>query len=236
MFGAERLEQAEMGSRSSLSNAKVGAGNQGGFTYLWVLFLVALLGVGLSLAIDIGITATQRDKEKELLAIGRQFRMAIARYYEVQLPGGRKSYPVTLDDLLLDKRVPGTRRHLRKVFVDPMTGKAEWGLVKVGGMVVGVYSLSGQSPIKQDGFEADDAFFKGKGRYSDWKFTYPANALLSPEGVLKGAPGGMGGAGLSPSAIDPQSTVQGVPLAEVPAGTTASQPRASGEPAKTLWP
>ena len=53
-----------------------------GFTYLWILFLVALMGIGLTVAAEITATAAQRDKEKALLAIGRQFRTAISSYYE----------------------------------------------------------------------------------------------------------------------------------------------------------
>ncbi len=161
---------------------------QAGFSYLWVLLLVAILGVGLTVVVELETTAAQRDKEKELLAIGRQFRTALGRYYEVQMVGGKHLYPATLEELLQDSRIPGVRRHLRKIFVDPMTGKAGWGVVKLGGRIVGVYSLSDKTPIKQDGFEADDLNFKGKEKYSDWKFTYPSNVLLRPDGAQNGNP------------------------------------------------
>lgn len=177
-----------------------------GFAYLWVLLLIAFIGLGLSLALDVQATAARRERERELLAIGRQFRLAIARYVELQrspAPGGQAAqpvqpvqpvpvapgagpavapdrYPASLDDLLKDPRSPGVTRHLRQVFVDPMTGKAEWGLLRVGGRIVGVFSLSEQLPIKQDGFEAEDAGFRGKQKYSEWVFTHPANALAQP--------------------------------------------------------
>lgn len=152
-----------------------------GFTYLWVLLLVALMGLGLTMGVEIYTTSAQRDKEKELLAIGRQFRTAIARYYELQIVNGRHEYPASLDDLLLDNRVPGIRRHLRKVFVDPVTGKPEWGLLRIGGRIVGVHSLSAKTPIKQDHFEANDMGLRGKEKYSDWVFTYPPDLLLRPD-------------------------------------------------------
>ena len=50
-----------------------------GFAYLWVLLLVAFMGVGLMLGIDVYLTEMQREKERELLFIGHQFRAAIAR-------------------------------------------------------------------------------------------------------------------------------------------------------------
>ena len=159
---------------------------QAGFSYLWLLLLVAFMGVGLTLAVEIDSTAVQRDREKELLAIGRQFRNAIERYYETQLSPGKREYPATLEDLLRDNRVPGIRRHLRKVFVDPMTGRAEWGLVKIGGRIVGVHSLSEKVPIKQDGFEAADASLRGKTSYAQWVFAYPADRVLKIEAGTAG--------------------------------------------------
>lgn len=154
---------------------------EAGFTYLWVLFLVAFMGLGLTVAVAIDSTAVQREREKELLSIGRQFRVAIGRYYEIQLSGGKREYPASLDDLLQDNRVPGIRRHLRHVFVDPMTGKAEWGLVRVGGRIVGVHSLSDKVPIKQDGFEAEDMNLRGKQKYAEWAFVYPFDLMLKIE-------------------------------------------------------
>jgi type II secretory pathway pseudopilin PulG len=143
-----------------------------GFTYLWVLMLVAFMGLGLSAAAVIDSTLTRRSQEQELLAAGHQFRDAIARYYAIQTIGGQHEYPNSLDDLLLDNRLPGLRRHLRKVFVDPMTQKPDWGVVRVGGRIVGVHSLSESQPIKQDFFAAEDVAFRGKAKYSDWVFTH----------------------------------------------------------------
>ncbi|MBS1196694.1 MAG: type secretion system protein [Proteobacteria bacterium] len=155
-----------------------------GFTYLWVLLLVALMGVGLVLAVEIDSTAAQREQEKEMLSIGRQFRRAIGQYHETQIVGGKREYPASLDDLLKDNRFPGMRRHLRKIFVDPMTGKAEWGLVRVGGRIVGVHSLSERTPIKQEGFEPEDMSLRGKQKISEWVFTYPPELLVQAgEGV-----------------------------------------------------
>jgi hypothetical protein len=54
-------------------------------------------------------------------------------------------------------------------------------LVRVAGRIVGVHSLSSGVPIKQDGFEAEDAGLRGKQAYSEWAFTYPADLLLRAE-------------------------------------------------------
>lgn len=170
-----------MGAPMSPCERRSPRGKQAGFSYLWLLLLVALLGVGLTVAVEIDATAVQRDREKELIAHGRQFRTAIGRYYEGLQAGGKREYPATLEDLLQDRRVPGVKRHLRKVFVDPMTRKAEWGLVKVGGRIVGVHSLSEAKPIKLEGFEAEDMGLRNKNKYSEWLFVYPPDLMLQLE-------------------------------------------------------
>lgn len=151
---------------------------QEGYTFLWLLLLVAFLGLSLTMAAEIQTTSTQRDKEKELLFLGHQFRAAIGAYYQSQIAGRPPEYPATLEDLLKDSRVPTTRRYLRRIFVDPMTARSEWGLIRVGGRIAGIYSLSNGLPIKQDGFEAEDGRFQGKAGYNQWLFTYPSDLVL----------------------------------------------------------
>ncbi|HEY0065195.1 MAG TPA: type II secretion system protein [Telluria sp.] len=160
---------------------------QRGFAYLWVLLLIAIMGVGLTVAAEIDATAGRREREKQLLAIGRQFQTALARYHQIPTANGLKEYPSTIDELLQDPRAPGIRRHLRKRFVDPMTGKAEWGLVLMGGRIVGIHSLSEQTPIKQDGFEPEHMALRGKQKYTDWQFVYPPDLMLAPSGETAAA-------------------------------------------------
>ena len=143
-----------------------------GFTYLGVLLLVALLGAALAGTATVWHTMNRREKERELLFIGQQFRQAIGSYYR-QSPGGKGEYPGTLEDLLLDKRQAGVVRHLRRIWRDPMTGSTEWGLVRdASGRIMGVYSLSTEAPLKTANFDAADRAFEGQNRYTDWKFVY----------------------------------------------------------------
>jgi type II secretory pathway pseudopilin PulG len=148
---------------------------QRGFTYISVLFLVAMMSGGLALIGEVWHTSNLREKEAELLHIGNEFRNAIARYY---LSGPQRQYPRNLSDLIKDPRQPGTVRYLRRIYPDPITGKEEWGLVKsADGGFAGVYSLSEESPLKTGGFALRDAAFEGKAKYSDWHFTFaPAQA------------------------------------------------------------
>jgi type II secretory pathway pseudopilin PulG len=142
---------------------------QRGFTYLTVLFVVAMMSVGLALAGEVWDTSARREREAELLHVGNEYRKAIERYYV----SGTRQYPRNLADLVKDPRQPGTVRHLRRLYPDPITGKEEWGLVKsADGGFAGVYSLSEAAPLKSAGFAVRDAAFEGKTKYSDWQFVY----------------------------------------------------------------
>jgi type II secretory pathway pseudopilin PulG len=151
---------------------------QQGFTYLTLLFALAILSGGLALAGEVWETSARREKEAELLQVGNEYRKAIERY----VLSGNKQYPRNLSDLVKDPRQPGTVRHLRKLYPDPVTGKDEWGLVKApDGGIAGVYSLSDATPLKVAGFAVRDASFEGKAKYADWQFIYaPAAAPASP--------------------------------------------------------
>ena len=140
-----------------------------GFTYLGLLFGVAVMGLALASVAQVWGTIAKREREQELLFIGNEFRQAIGSYYE-STPG-TKEYPRRLADLLQDNRFPNIRRHLRKLYVDPMTGKPTWGLVLQGDQILGVYSLSQDHPIKTANFEIADSFFAGE-TYAEWQFVY----------------------------------------------------------------
>lgn len=153
-----------------------------GYTYLTVLFAVAIMGVGLALTGEVWRTAAMRDKEAELLFVGNQFRQAIGRYYL----SGPRQYPRSLSDLLKDPRRPGTERYLRRLYADPITGGNEWGLVKApDGGIMGVHSLSPAAPIKTAGFAARDRHLEGAAQYLEWRFVYEPG----PAGTAGPAPG-----------------------------------------------
>ena len=147
-----------------------------GFTYIGVLVLVAIIGMGLVLASELWLTAQKREKERELLFVGNQFRRALEMY---SATGG--AYPKRLEDLLKDPRVPGVRRYLRKIYRDPITGSSDWGLVRsTGDVIIGVYSLSDERPLKQAEFRLADQDLKEKKKYSEWVFL-PQSAQGGPK-------------------------------------------------------
>ncbi|OYY97635.1 MAG: type II secretion system pseudopilin PulG [Methylophilales bacterium 16-45-7] len=140
-----------------------------GFTFIGILIIVALSGIALSTVGIVWHQTMQREKEKELLFIGEQYRLAISNYYE-STPNGVKQYPRKLEDLLLDNRYPVVKRYLRRVYEDPMRAKQPWGLIKQQDFIVGVYSLSQQKTIKKTGFPALYESFGEATTYDEWKF------------------------------------------------------------------
>jgi len=101
---------------------------QRGFTYLGVLLAIALIGIGLAAASEVWVTIARRQRLEQLEWVGEQYVSAIGSYYESS-PGRVKTFPRTLQDLLLDKRYVTMRRHLRQLYTDPLTGAADWELV-----------------------------------------------------------------------------------------------------------
>ncbi|MFA5082297.1 MAG: hypothetical protein WC474_07125, partial [Hydrogenophilaceae bacterium] len=100
-----------------------------GFTYLAILIAIAMMSAVMGVTLDVWHTAQLREKERELLFVGEQFRQAIGRYY-LATPGREKKFPASLDELLEDTRLSGVQRYLRRIYRDPTTGVAEWGLVR----------------------------------------------------------------------------------------------------------
>ena len=164
-----------METRRMPSRSRAPAGR--GFTYLTVLFIVAILSGGLGLLGEVWHTAAVREKEAELLFIGNQYRRAIERYYQ----SGPGQYPRTLEDLLKDARKPVVERYLRRIYPDPMTGNDEWGLVKApDGGIMGVHSQSESRPLKSANFRDRDAAFEAAAKYSDWTFLATPAAATAP--------------------------------------------------------
>lgn len=113
---------------------------ESGFVYLWALFGVTLAGIVMAGVGQVWQVKAQREKEAELLYVGEQFRKAIMSYYNT----GTKQFPETLEELLEDKRTPAIKRHLRKIYMDPITNTAEWGTIEEP--PPGGNTVSGNSP------------------------------------------------------------------------------------------
>ncbi len=229
---------------------------QRGFTYLGLIILVAIIGLVGAATLKVGSLLQRAAAEEELLETGAAFSEAL-KSYAAATPLGQPRQPKTLQDLLRDPRYPNVRRHLRKIFVDPITGKAEWGVMYLGDKVgvIGVYSLSNAKPLKIANFDARFTNLENKQRFSEWKFMLPGQAatLLPsqrpgvapslfkvPPGLgqvqavqVTGAAAGAPGPGPAPELIRGQSPEQAVPQ-DPPPVPQAEPDNAAPEPAPEI--
>ncbi|WP_212760910.1 type II secretion system protein [Telluria aromaticivorans] len=195
------------------------ASRQAGFTYLGLIIFVFIIGLVGAATMKVGALLQRAQAETELLEIGFQFSAALKSYAEAT-PRGQPPQPLSLQELLRDTRFPSPRRHLRKIFVDPVTGQAEWGLVRAGegGRILGVHSLSQRQPLKLAKFDERFPNFENKERLADWKF------MAQGQGAAPTA---------RPGAPQPQVTME--PPPELPAGPVA-EPVAAQAPMQELKP
>lgn len=194
-----------------------GARRQRGFTYLGVLFAVALAGVALAAVGRMWQTEALREKEKQLLFVGDQYRRAIESYYQ-STPGGANQYPQRLEDLLHDRRYPTIKRHLRRLYPDPVTGSTNWGLVLQQQRIVGVHSTAQAAPLKRAGFPERYVAFEKADTYAGWVFR-----AADPK-----PPGAPGAAPVTPAAGGGPAPTQG-PSGPLPGEGGDGQPL-SGRP------
>ena len=133
-------------------------------TLLELIIACAILMILSSMALPIARYTVMREREKELRMDLREMRNAIDKYKDladqqkIRVEVGSEGYPPDLDTLVKGVAVGGTgaagknMRFLRRIPVDPMTGRAEWGLRSVqddpdstswgGNNVFDVYSKS----------------------------------------------------------------------------------------------
>lgn len=143
-----------------------------GLTLVELIITIALLSILASAAVPVTIFAIKRDKEHELRRYLWEMRGAIDRYKDaadsgaVQIKADSNGYPPDLETLVNGIDIQGKKvRFLRRIPVDPMTGKAEWGL----------HSM--QDDPKSDSYGGQavfDVYSKSQGtaldgtKYSDW--------------------------------------------------------------------
>ena len=130
-----------------------------GFTYLMLLWWVAIGGVMLAAVGQSWRLESRRQRDLELAFRGEQIRVAIEAYRSFR-PEGRMDLPRQLTDLVVDKRGGEPQHHLRRLWPDPVTG-GEWGLVLAEGRISGVFSTSTATPLRGP---------LGVESYGEWRF------------------------------------------------------------------
>ena len=143
-----------------------------GLTLVELIVTVAILSILASAAIPIARFKVKREKERELRRDLWEMRDAIDHYKDaadkgaIQTKVDSQNYPPDLETLVNGVDIQGKKvKFLRRIPVDPMTGKAEWGLHSMqddptsdsygGQSVFDVYSKSQETAL--DGT-----------KYSDW--------------------------------------------------------------------
>ena len=108
---------------------------EAGLTLVELVVTCAILGILASAAVPIARFQVTREKERELRRDLWEMRDAIDKYKDAADKGAfmtkvdSQNYPPDLDELVKGVDVQGKKvKFLRKIPVDPMTGKAEWGM------------------------------------------------------------------------------------------------------------
>ncbi len=98
--------------------------SQQGYALLMIFLMAALIALMLYQQLPRVAFESEREKEQLLIDRGEQYTRAIQLYYLAN----NRTYPTSLDDLEKQER-----RFLRRRFVDPFTGKAEWRIIHTNG-------------------------------------------------------------------------------------------------------
>lgn len=137
-----------------------------------LLVVVFASSLALGAALPDKYQQAKRERETQLLFAGQQYASAIKLFYENPYVSVRR-YPETLNELLIDNRTPVPRHHLRQLYRDPITGSAEWGVVKnEEDQIIGVFSLSKATPLRTNFGEQEMVAIAAGGKYEDIKFVY----------------------------------------------------------------
>jgi type II secretory pathway pseudopilin PulG len=186
------------------------AGRRGeaGYNLVMLMVLVTALNVLVAAALPTWTSIEQREREEELIFRGLQYAEGI-RVFQARF--GR--LPVSLDEL-----VKVRPRSVRQLWVDPMTGEADWGLI-FASSGVGIpqpapgagQDLTGGSGLQPSGGEEGQRvtqgpvvgvfsraegesikIFDGKDAYAEWQFTVDLLTRRLGGGPPTPPPGGEG--------------------------------------------
>lgn len=117
-------------------------GSSGGFTFVELIVVTAMMAILASAAMPLARVSMKRQKEAELRRNLREIREAIdqfkdwadvGRLAQSEVAFGSENYPSSLEQLvdgaLLANDATGRKKKfLRRIPMDPMTGRAEWGM------------------------------------------------------------------------------------------------------------
>jgi type II secretory pathway pseudopilin PulG len=108
--------------RPRIRSSRIRASEEG-YILIAVMFMLAILMIALTLAVPIVKKEIQRDRDVETMHRGKQYVRAVKMYYKKF-----GSYPPNVDALVNTNQI----RFLRKKYVDPTSGKADWKIIHYG--------------------------------------------------------------------------------------------------------
>ena len=130
MFHRRRTTLPAVSASSSLSRH-----SQQGLTLVELIIAFTIMAILAVATIPMARLVVRRQKERELRRDLWEMRDAIDRYKDAadlgkfQTKLGTEGYPPDLDTLVKGVDVGGKKmRFLRRIPIDPMTGKNEWGM------------------------------------------------------------------------------------------------------------
>lgn len=152
------------GIRGSQASRSVLVGSPRGIIYPILLLSILVIGIATAGVSEVWSTQVKREKEEELLYRLGEFRQAILRYKT-----DHNRLPMELKDLLEDRSQLAIRHYLRRIYTDPMTGKADWKLDLLAdraGVVSGIQDIHSQSTGKP--LKLFTSTTKTINTYQDW--------------------------------------------------------------------
>ncbi len=150
-----------------------------GYTFIELVVATAVLMILASAALPVARVSMRRQNEADLRRVLREMRTAIDQYKDhadlgmlgvTELRAGGDNYPpsleVLVDGVVLANDATGRKkRFLRRIPVDPITGRAEWGLRSY---------TDAPNSTAWGGMNVFDVYSKAEGRgldgsrYRDW--------------------------------------------------------------------
>ena len=155
--------------------------------------MVVIMGIMLGAVGQSVRVIMKREKEKELIFRGLQYRDAIERWNSKPVKVPLKDLKDLVEPTVSNNLDRSKDRLLRKLYKDPMTEDGKWKTLPnppdpIQG-IYGVASTSNEEPLKQGNFPEVIKSFEGKKKYSEWEFIYKKTPAGAPGTGTLGTPG-----------------------------------------------